>query len=116
LPVHNPDNPEPKRFEPRGGRGDRQQLYTSDLELFIHYGFSGGYRFANVEVQVELVGLRIISEKGRSFEDRFKNELIFGLKWIAGRIRPGLFYKLNLDKYMKEIIPWALGIGFDYIL
>jgi hypothetical protein len=93
-----------------------EEYYTGEVELFIHYGLTTGYRFNNFEIKGEFVGLGILSEEVDSFSDRFFNKVILGLNWIGGRIRPGLFYKVNLDKDIRDFVRGAFGFSINYIV
>ncbi|MCP5046399.1 MAG: hypothetical protein GY940_04455 [bacterium] len=89
---------------------------SDEAELFVHYGLTAGYRFTDVEIKAEWTGLGIISAKVDDFGDRFVNEAVFGLKYTRGRVHPGLFYKINLKKWIRESIRGAFGFSIDVVV
>jgi Putative MetA-pathway of phenol degradation len=94
----------------------KEEYYSDQVELFVHYGLTVGYRFNRLEMKAEFVGFGIITEDVDDFGDRFIDEFILGLKWTGGRIHPGFFYKFNLDKWLRESVRGAFGFGIDFVL
>ncbi|UCH98170.1 MAG: transporter [Candidatus Aminicenantes bacterium] len=87
-----------------------------DAELYAHYGLSGGYRTGGIAFKAELAGIAVITEEVDDFGDRFIHSLAFGLQWVRGSIRPGIFYKIYLKEEMKDIVSGVLGIKLDVLL
>ena len=87
-----------------------------EAELFLHYGISCGYRITDFILKAEFAGIGIITEEDYDFGDRFFHELVFGVLWDHGFIRPGIFYKLYLNKEWSESFHGVLGIKFQVML
>ncbi|MCU0644172.1 MAG: transporter [bacterium] len=86
------------------------------VELFAHYGISGGFKLNKIMLSAELTGLAIISEDIDDFADRFIHSLAFGAQWTGGTIRPTIFYQIYLDEEYRDFIDGVLGIKFDVSL
>ncbi len=84
-----------------------------DVELFAHYGISGGLKMSNIMFSAELVGLAIISEDIDDFEDRFTHSLAFGAQWTGSNIKPGIYYQIYLKEDLKDDVDGILGINVD---
>jgi hypothetical protein len=93
-----------------------EDYYNDEMELFVHYGLTGGYRFKLVEIKAEYTGIGIITEKVDDLGDRFYSEIILGAKWNRGHVRPGVFYKINLNQDIRDVVRGAFGISFDFML
>ena len=87
-----------------------------DVEIFIHYALSAGYRLDYVDCKVELLGLGIITEDVDEDEDRFIHDLAFGVYWNRGKVRPGVFYKIYLNESLRESISGVIGLKLEVIL
>jgi len=87
-----------------------------DMELYIHYALTAGYRLNYVDLRVELRGFGIITEEVDDFGDRFLHDLAFGIHVNRGRIRPGAFYKIYLKESMREYINGVFGLKVEVIL
>ncbi len=87
-----------------------------DTELFLHYGLSAGFRTGGVAFKAELAGIGIITEEADNFGDRFVHMLAFGVQWVRGSIRPGIFYKIYLKEELRDIVSGVIGIKLDVIL
>ncbi len=88
----------------------------SEMELFLHYGLSCGYRMKDFVLRAEFAGIGIITEKDIDFSDRFFHALTFGVLWYHGSIRPGIFYKLYLNKDLSDSVSGVLGIKLEVVL
>ena len=87
-----------------------------DTELYLHYALTAGYRLDYVDFKVELLGLGIITEDMAEDEDRFVHDLAFGVHWNRGKVRPGVFYKIPLNKSVRDIISGVLGLKLEVVL
>jgi len=87
-----------------------------EMELFLHYGLSCGYRMKDFVLKAEFAGIGIITEKIDDFSDRFFHALTFGVLWYHGSIRPGIFYKLYLNKDLRDSVSGVLGIKLEVVL
>jgi hypothetical protein len=83
------------------------------VELFIHYGISGGFKMTNVMLSAELGGLVFISEDIDDFEDRFVHSLAFGAQWTGSNIKPGIYYQIYLKEDFRDVVDGILGIKVD---
>ncbi len=88
---------------------------VGDVELLIHYGLKGGYQFNAVSAWAELSGILIVTEEG-SLDEKWTNQLFFGTQYNRGRIRPGIFYGIHLDKDVRESIGGVLGLNLQMVL
>lgn len=87
-----------------------------DVELFVHYGISGGFNLTNITFSAELAGLAFISEDIENFEDRFIHSLAFGAQWTGGNVKPGIFYEIYLKEDLRDFVDGVLGIKVDVSL
>ena len=88
----------------------------SEMELFLHYGLSCGYRIKDFVLKAEFAGVGIVTEDIDNLGDRFVHSLTFGVLWGRGSIKPGIFYKLYLNKELSESINGVLGIKVEVVL
>lgn len=88
----------------------------SEMELYLHYGLSFGFRINDFVLKAEFAGIGIVTEKFDDFGDRFVHAITFGALWNRGSIRPGIFYKLYLKKRMSDLIDGVLGIKVEVVL
>jgi len=86
-----------------------------DVELLMHYGIKGGYRFRTVSAWTELSGILIVTEEG-SLDDKWMNQLFFGAQLNQGMFRPGIFYGFHLDKYIRDELSGVLGLNLQFVL
>jgi hypothetical protein len=86
-----------------------------DLELLMHYGIKGGYQFNTVSTWAELSGVLIVTEEG-NLDDKWMNQVFFGAQLNRGIIRPGVFYGIHLDKFIRDEISGILGINLQFVL
>ncbi len=87
-----------------------------EMELFLHYGLSFGFRINDFVLKAEFAGIGIVTEEVDDFGDRFVHDITFGALWNRGAIRPGIFYKLYLKKEMSDMIDGVLGIKVEIVL
>ncbi len=91
-------------------KSDRQ------MELYLHYGATGGYQIESILFKAELIGIAIISEETESFSDRFVHLLNFGFHLKADAISPKIFYAIYLKDSIKDDIDGILGIGLTLMI
>jgi hypothetical protein len=84
---------------------------NSETELFLHYGIHTGYQVNKLLLNVEFLGIAIISQDIDNFGDRLVHQLGFGAQWKEALITPKIFYRIYLREEMREIIDGVLGIG-----
>lgn len=83
-------------------------------DVFLHYGLFSAYRFfEQFTFKVELAGVGIISREAGSLNDRFVHELAFGILWNSGVFRPGIFYKIFLDKEFRDEFGGVFGVRLE---
>lgn len=85
----------------------------SETEVFLHYGFDLGYQIEKILVNVEFLGLGIITQDADNFDDRLIHSLAFGGQWNAGIITPKVYYRIYLKEEIKEMIDGVLGLGIN---
>jgi hypothetical protein len=88
----------------------------ADVELLVHYALTAGYRWKYVDLKVEFQGLGIITEEELDTEDRYIHDLAFGVYWNRGKIRPGVFYKIYLKEYLRDVVTGVIGLKVDFTL
>jgi hypothetical protein len=87
-----------------------------DTEYYIHYGLTAGYRFRSVSFKAEFLGIALLSEDVDKFSDRVIQSLVIGIRWERRFLRPGIFYKLELKKELRDEISSVFGISLDLAL
>lgn len=83
----------------------------SGSEFLLHYGANGGYKINKLLLNVEFTGVVFISEDFVNFSDRFTNAAGFGVQWFEKIVTPRVFYKVYLDKRVREYVRGVLGAG-----
>lgn len=89
---------------------------ADNSEIYAHYGLLLGYRAGNFDLTAEGMGRAHITEKYDKFRDRLNNELAFGVHLNLHQFRPGVFYKIYIEKEYKDVIRSVLGFSFDILL
>ena len=84
---------------------------NSQTELFAHYGLLAGYQINKLQLNLEFVGVAIISEEIENFGDRFVNMVNIGAQWRESVVTPEVFYKIYLRSEIRHNINGILGIG-----
>ena len=82
-------------------------------ELLMHYGINTGYQISRLLINVELLGVAIISEDVEDFRDRFVHTLDFGAQWKGTIVTPKVYYKIYLRKEFSASVDGVLGIGLN---
>ncbi|MBU1099349.1 MAG: hypothetical protein KKA84_03010 [Bacteroidetes bacterium] len=93
----------PNIFIPTEGNGD--------TEIFVHYGFTAGYKLSKVSLKAEFIGFAIITEDADNLSDRMINMFNLGLHYQGSVVSPSLFYKLYLKDALNNNIDGVLGLG-----
>ncbi len=83
----------------------------SDLELFIHYAATTGYQINKLQINLEFIGIGIVSQSVNNFGDRLINQLGFGTQWKETFITSKVYYKIYLKEGLSNTIDGVLGIG-----
>ena len=83
----------------------------SGTELFMHYGVNTGYQINKLLLNIELLGIAIVSENIEEFGDRFVHTLDFGAQWKEIMVTPKIYYKIYLKEKLRESVDGVLGIG-----
>lgn len=86
---------------------------SSETELFIHYGIITGYQINKLLLNLEVVGVAIISEDIENFGDRFINMLNIGAQWRGTVVTPKVFYKIYLRDEIRHTVDGVLSIGVN---
>lgn len=87
-----------------------------DTEMFLHYGFNSGYGINKFAINVELLGVFIVTEDPEEFGDRFVHMVNLGAHWRGDVVTPKIFYKFHLNDEMSLGINGVLGIGLNVAL
>jgi len=85
-----------------------------DVELLLHFGIKGGYRFSKVLLWSEFNSITVITESGLDIDEMIQSQLLFGGQLDLGKIDPGIFYTIPLKEYMREVTSGILGIKVSF--
>ena len=86
-----------------------------DVELLMHYGLKGGYRFNNISTWAEFSGMWIITEEG-SLDETSLNQIFLGGQLNSHKFRPGIFYGFHINKDFREETKGILGLNLQVVL
>jgi hypothetical protein len=86
---------------------------NSETELFAHYGASFGYQINKLLLNMEVIGIAIISEDVDNFGDRFVNMINIGAQWRETTVTPKIFYEIYLRDEIRHNVDGVLGIGVN---
>ncbi len=84
-----------------------------DTEIYLHYGISTGFKAKQFLLNLELLGLAILTEDIDKLEDRFVHSINFGSAWIMGNVVPKVYYKLYLKEDISDIVDSVFGVGIS---
>jgi hypothetical protein len=84
-----------------------------DVELLLHYGLDLGYQIEKIMLNLEFLGMGIVTEDIDNFEDRLIHQLNFGLQWKGSIVTPKVYYRVYLKEEMREMIDGVLGFGIN---
>jgi hypothetical protein len=85
-----------------------------EVELLIHYGAKGGYRFNTLTTWAEFSGIWLTTEEG-DLDSNSLNQIIVGGQLNTGKFRPGIFYGIFINEYMREGSNGNLGLNFQLV-
>jgi hypothetical protein len=92
---------------PRGG----------DLRpLYLHYGAAAGKSAGPIRLQAEVRGSVHIAGFVDEVYIRLNHQVALGAEWGQGRLRPGVFYTMFLDRWSREDSSGALCLRLQYEL
>ena len=91
-----------------------EKASKSDMEAFLHFGISAGYKFNKILVSSEFTGIMIVTEDVDNFTDRFVNQFSLGLQWLGKSFTPKLYYRLFVNDDLSDAIDGILGVGVTY--
>ena len=86
---------------------------NSETEFFAHYGIIAGYQINKLLLNLEIVGIVVISQDIDNFGDRFINMLNIGAQWKGAIVTPKVFYKIYLRNEIRHNVDGVLGIGVN---
>jgi hypothetical protein len=86
---------------------------SGEVELFLHYGLKAGVIVQKFSLNVELLGIGIITEDTEDFGDRFVHLVNFGAQWRGDLITPKIFYKIFLQDDLSDMFDGVLGLGVN---
>lgn len=86
-----------------------------DVELLLHYGMKGGYRFNKISSWVEFSGMWILSEEG-SLDSKSQNQIFLGGQLNSNKFRPGFFYGFHINKDLREETKGIIGVNLQVVL
>jgi hypothetical protein len=91
--------------------GDREES-----ETFILYSVQAFYETGAIRFGGGFSGRYIASLEDADFGERSMHQLTFGLDFILGLFRPGVYIRIPLDEEYKEMINTVFGIslGIDF--
>ncbi len=83
----------------------------SETELFIHYAGTVGYQVNKLQVNIEFLGIGILTQSVDNFWDRLIHQFGIGAFWKESFITPKIFYRIYLRDEISNMIDGILGIG-----
>lgn len=83
--------------------------------VYINYGASLGYRFNDWVIKGELVGNAYLNGD-YELNERLDTMASFGIHWMRGKINPGVYYGIYLDKEYRDFAHGVIGIKVDISL
>jgi len=90
-----------------------QSFGADDSELYANYGLSLGYNFSEWYVNLEALGILILTEDD-GFGDNSVHSLAGGFGYTGGRVIPSVFYKLYIDDDISELVNGVIGLNLMY--
>jgi len=87
-----------------------------DTELYLHYGLSAGIRVQQFVLKAEWAGIGILKKKVDDSGDRLTHSIAFGINWNRGLMRPGIFYKIYLNKEFRDLVSGVIGFKLQIVV
>ncbi len=84
---------------------------NGSTELFLHYGLNAGYRINKLFLNMEFVGVAIVTQDVDNFGDRLLNAMNFGAQWKEENIALKVFYKYYLKESLRDVVKGVMGIA-----
>ena len=82
-----------------------------DVEVVGSYSWQVGYEAAQVSVLGGLTGQAIITEGDMDLGERTTHQAGAIVTFVAGNVRPGVFFQLPLDEDLREMVDFAFGLN-----
>jgi hypothetical protein len=84
---------------------------SDKTELLLAYSLKGGIHTDAFAVSLAYSGRMIVTESGGDLSDRMFHQVGFIADAQFGRFIPGVYYRVPLDKNLKEVISGVLGVS-----
>jgi len=99
----------PQLFIPTAGNGQT-------VELFSHYGLSGGFHSKKFAVWGELLGLVSITSDFLNFGQRVNHSFLLGGQLITKKFKPGVFLQVPIDGEPANVVDFIFGLKMEAVL
>jgi hypothetical protein len=80
-------------------------------EVLLHYSAQAGYEGGRFTFLAGVTGRWLLSEDNLTFAERTIHQLGFEAGVAVGRFRPGIHYRIPLDKDLSEILNSVCGLN-----
>ena len=84
--------------------------------LYLHYGAAAGKSAGPLELKAELRGSAHVAGFVDEVYIRLYNQAALGVEWGKGKLRPGIFYTMFLDRDFREASRGAIGFRLQFEL
>jgi len=102
-------------FRLRGGPSPlintNKDEFEDGTELFIGYSAQVGYESEAVSVLGGFTGRANLTESNSDFGDRSAHQIGFNTSVGLGKIKPGVHFRLPLDKSLKDALDFVFGLN-----
>jgi hypothetical protein len=85
----------------------------SDTEVWTHFGLKGGHRFNKLDLWAAFNGQFLFTESDLDTKERLFSQLGLGARLNLGKVKPGLYYGIPLNKMIREGQSGILGIKLE---
>jgi hypothetical protein len=81
------------------------------VEVLASYSGQVGYEGSQISVLGGLTGQAIITEEGLELSERTSHQFGAIMTFVAGNVRPGVFFQLPLDEEMRDMVDFVFGLN-----
>ena len=87
-----------------------------DSELFIDYNFYVWMLYDKVHFGTGFTGKMLATESGLSFGERTVHQMVFKASYVAGNIRPGVYFRIPLDDTLSDALDYVYGLNVAFVI
>jgi hypothetical protein len=91
------------------------EKYAYD-DLYVQYGFQGGFALNNYSLVAGFEGLMLATEDDLDFGQRTLHQFSLSLSGRFGSFQPSLHLRLPLDDNLSELYSQIIGVGLNYYI